>query len=61
MLFDILGISFMSGMGVFLVAFLVNIKIGVVGKNIYKQLMKTTDKRMNLTTESINNIKVLKL
>ena len=51
----------MSGIGVFLLAFLSNIVIGLILEKIYQQIMSAKDKRMDPTTEAINSIKVLKL
>jgi hypothetical protein len=51
----------MSGIGVFLLAFLSNIVIGLILEKIYQQIMAAKDKRMDPTTEAISSIKVLKL
>ena len=61
MLFSILGISFLSGIGVFVLAFISNIAIGLVLEKVYTEIMTAKDNRMNPTTEAINSIKVLKL
>jgi len=52
--------SFFSGIGVLVVAFIVNIFIGLQLEKVNKELMARKDKRMNHTTEAFNNIKSLK-
>jgi ABC-type bacteriocin/lantibiotic exporter with double-glycine peptidase domain len=59
-LFYTLGLSFFSGVGVLLIAFVVNIIIGLQLEKLQKEIMVRKDKRMNHTTEAINNIKTLK-
>jgi ABC-type bacteriocin/lantibiotic exporter with double-glycine peptidase domain len=61
MLFYYLGISFFSGIGVFVVGFIVNFAIGKKLEKYYAEVMKKKDARMETTTESLNNIKMLKL
>ena len=61
LLFKTLGLSFFSGIGVFVVAFITNLFIGLVIEKQYKEIMKRKDKRMSHTTEAIQNIKTLKL
>jgi len=60
MLFWYLGLSFFSGLGVFFVAFLVNLVMGGCVQKKQKSFMDSKDKRMNATTEALNNVKMLK-
>lgn len=60
-LFVYLGYSFLAGVAVFLVAFLVNLHLGRVTARFQKMYMKKQDARVNTTSESLNNIKMLKL
>jgi len=59
-LFKLLGLSFLSGIGVFLVAFGVNAGLGYCGQIYTKRMMKIKDKRMTATTQAISNVKQLK-
>ena len=59
-LFKTLGLSFFSGIGVFLLAFLTNLGLGILYKNQQKKVMKSKDNRMNHTNEALQNIKTLK-
>jgi len=61
MLFTYLGPSFFSGIGVFVLAFVANLLIGLVLKDLNLEVMKRKDKRMNHATEALSNIKTLKL
>ena len=61
MLFYKLGLTFLSGVAVFVVAFLTNLILGYVTARMQKQLMERKDKRMNATNEAINHIKMLKM
>jgi ATP-binding cassette subfamily C (CFTR/MRP) protein 1 len=61
MLFYILGLSFFAGIGVFVLAFITNLIIGLILEKQQIEIMKRKDMRMNHTTEAINNIKTLKL
>jgi hypothetical protein len=60
-LFNFLGLSFLSGVGVFAVAFLINIFMTRLSARLQKRYMACKDERLNLATESLNNIKILKL
>ena len=53
--------SFFAGLGVFVVAMLFNFGIGMYYNYQEKIVMRRKDRRMKVTTESINNIKMLKL
>ena len=55
------GVCFFAGIGVFFVASFVNLGIGLYYNYQEKILMRRKDRRMKVTTESINNIKMLKL
>ena len=61
MLFYLLGPSFLSGIGVFVISFFVNVVIAKVEASYQSLYMKKQDTRVNLTTESLNNIKNLKI
>ena len=52
---------FCAGLGVFVVAIVFNLSIGLYYNMQEKILMRRKDRRMKVTTESINNIKMLKL
>jgi ABC-type multidrug transport system fused ATPase/permease subunit len=55
-----LGLSFFSGIGVFLLAFLTNLGLGILYEKQQKKVMKSKDNRMNHTNEALQNIKTLK-
>ena len=55
------GISFLAGLGVFLCAVIVNLIVGLWYNKVEKVVMACKDARMAVTTESINNAKMLKL
>ena len=59
-LFNILGLSFLSGIGIFILAFIVNAYLGAKAEKINKEIMKCKDRRMNVTTQAISNVKQLK-
>ena len=61
LLFNYIGLSFVAGLGVFLIAFLVNTAISRLQAILQKVYMKLQDKRVTATTEALNNIKMLKL
>jgi ABC-type bacteriocin/lantibiotic exporter with double-glycine peptidase domain len=60
-LFYFLRWSFFAGFGVFLVAFIVNMLIGIFLNKQQKIILERKDARMTETNESLNNIKMLKL
>lgn len=60
-LFHYFGWTFMVGMGVFALSLWVNIWFSRNLAKYQKQYMKKQDKRVNITTESLNNIKIIKL
>ena len=55
------GLSFFAGAGVFCLAFLSNYLVGKMMRAAQIQIMKRKDQRMKVTTEAINNIKMIKL
>lgn len=60
-LFKYLGVSFLAGIGVFVLSLLVNISISRCNAKNQKKYMKLTDARVSITTECLNNIKMIKL
>jgi ABC-type bacteriocin/lantibiotic exporter with double-glycine peptidase domain len=60
-LFIYLGKSFWAGVGVFVITFAVNISLGRIQARLQKVYMKKQDARVNTISESLNNIKMLKL
>lgn len=60
-LFILLKWAFFSAILVFVIAFVCNIYIGNAIKKLTIAVMMVKDKRMKETTESLNNIKFLKL
>lgn len=59
-LFMTLGVSFLSGVGVFVLAFIANAFVGLKLQKLNESLMARKDERMNCTNEAITNIKTLK-
>jgi len=59
--FFILGATWIAGLVIFVVAFYFNLYIGRLQARYQKKVMTATDERMNLTTEALTNIKMLKL
>ena len=53
--------SFFAGVGVFILAFIANFFVGRFLRTVQKRSMKSKDARMKVTTEAINNIKMIKL
>ena len=60
-LFRYLGFSFLSGIGVFLLSFILQALIANLSAKYQREYMKRQDKRVGLTTEGLNNIKMIKL
>ena len=60
-LFYELGISFVAGISIFIIAFVVNILISKYKAKLQKSYMKKQDTRISMTSECLNNIKMLKL
>jgi len=60
-LFYFLGLSFLSGIAVFAIAFVTNVMLTRLSAKLQQRYMECKDERLNSTTESLNNIKMLKL
>ena len=60
-LFIQFGISFLSGIAVFVLSFLVNVKISSEKAKLQRAYMKKQDERVNATSECLNNIKTVKM
>ena len=60
-LFAYLGKSFFAGIAIFVIAFATNLTLGRVQAKLQKVFMRKQDARINTTSESLNNIKMLKL
>ena len=50
----------MAAIGIFFIAFVQNVFIGKMGVKFYKKYQEAKDKRVNVTTETLNNIKMVK-
>lgn len=61
LLFDFFGISFLFGLIAFIIMILINIIIYQKYNEIEKQFLKAKDNRMKTTTETFENIKIIKL
>lgn len=61
LLFKYLGVSFLAGIGVFIVSLLVNISLSRWNAKQQVKYMKKQDARISVTTECLNNIKMIKL
>lgn len=59
--FYMFGYSFFAGLAVFMCAFVANFIIGRILRDVQKKVMKSKDGRMKVTTECVNNIKMIKL
>lgn len=59
--FYFFGYYFFAGLSVFVIAVLFNFAVGIYQNKQEKIIMRRKDRRMKVTTESINNIKMLKL
>ena len=60
-LFYYLGWSFCAGLGVFVVAMMINFGFGLCKQRVQKKIMKAKDERMTETNQALNNVKMLKL
>lgn len=60
-LFNYIGFSFLAGVAIFAIAFGINIILTRISARLQKRYMECQDDRLNTTTESLNNIKMLKL
>ena len=61
LLFNFFGISFLYGMILLVVFFLISYKIHARYRILEKENLETKDKRMKITTETFDTIKLLKL
>jgi len=61
MLFAFFGLSFLFGFGCLFLSLLINFFIQKRFQRLSKEVLKVKDKRMKVTTETLNNLKVLKL
>ncbi|CDW86515.1 atp-binding cassette superfamily [Stylonychia lemnae] len=61
LLFHYMGSSFLAGVAVTAAAFCVNLFVNKFSTRYQTAYMKLQDQRVNLTTECLNNIKMLKL
>lgn len=61
LLYFFIGLSFLAGLGVFFIAFIINTVLSKFQAKLQKEYMKKQDARVSATTESLNNIKMLKL
>ena len=57
--FYVFGVAFLAGLGVFIVAFVANYINRRWMRTVQKQVMKSKDARMKVSTEAINNIKMI--
>lgn len=60
-LFIYLGWSFLSGIVVVIGLFVFNMRLGKIAQGYFKATQKFKDKRLNATSEALNNIKMLKM
>ena len=61
LLFKYLGLTFFAGIGVFIISLLVNVSLSRCNARNQKKNMNKTDARVSITTECLNNIKMIKL
>ena len=61
LLFDFFGISFLFGLIAFIIMIIINIIIYKLYNEIEQQFLKAKDNRMKTTTETFENIKIIKL
>lgn len=60
-LFSYLGITFFAGLFVFALSLVVNIALSRCNARNQRRYMKRTDARVTITSECLNNIKMIKL
>lgn len=60
-IFYYLGLTFLAGVAIFILSFAVNSLIAKFQADYYDKYMSQQDERVGLTTECLNNIKMLKL
>ena len=61
LLFDFFSFSFFAGLGILLIFFLINFKISKLFHYYQKKMLEKKDIRMRASTETFENIKILKL
>ena len=61
LLFDFFNFSFFAGLGILILFFLLNLKISKLYHYYQKRILKKKDIRMRKSTETFENIKILKL
>ena len=61
LLFDFFSFSFFAGLGILLIFFLINLKISKLFHYYQKKMLEKKDIRMRASTETFENIKILKL
>ena len=61
LLFDFFSFSFFAGLGILLIFFLINLKISKLFHFYQKRMLAKKDIRMRASTETFENIKILKL
>jgi ABC-type bacteriocin/lantibiotic exporter with double-glycine peptidase domain len=60
-LFKYLGLTFFVGIGVFVLSIVFNLILSRILEKYQKQYMQTQDARVSMTTECMNNIKMIKM
>ena len=60
-LFAYLGVSFLSGIAIFIITFVTNLYLSRLAARLQKEFMKRQDARVKAITESLGNIKMLKM
>ena len=60
LLFDFFSFSFFAGLGILLIFFLINLKISKLFHYYQKKMLEKKDIRMRASTETFENIKILK-
>jgi hypothetical protein len=60
-LFYYLRLSFFAAIGVMIIGMLVNFFVGVLQSKAWNMLLIEKDKRMNITTQTINSVKLIKI
>ena len=60
-LFVYLGLSFLGGVGIFIITFFTNLCLSRITAKLQKDFMKKQDARVKAVTESLGNIKTLKM
>ena len=60
-LFGYLGLSFLSGICIFVITFFTNLYLSRIQARLQKDFMRRQDRRVKAITESLSNIKMLKM